>query len=81
MHPLFHKVVYTLAVAMICQLASAQTPPGFTPAVTQKLNVQFGSTSISPGVVLDKACTPPSPITFLTLNERDFQMASTRQGM
>jgi hypothetical protein len=39
-------------------LASAQTPEGFTPAVTKTLGVTFGSKSVSPaGMALTKAGT------------------------
>jgi hypothetical protein len=35
-------------VAAVLQLASAQTPKGFTPEVSQNLIVAFGNNTISP---------------------------------
>jgi len=49
------------AVAALATLASAQTPEGFTPAVTAKLEVTFGSKSVTPGLSLTKAETARIP--------------------
>ena len=49
------------AVAALASLASAQTPEGFTPAVTTKLDVTFGSKSVTPGLALTKAETAKLP--------------------
>jgi len=33
------------------------TPPGFTPAVNATLDVYYGSTYITPGLMVKKSCT------------------------
>ncbi|KAI6081842.1 PEBP-like protein [Hypoxylon rubiginosum] len=45
----------------------AQTPSGFTPAVEQKLEVTFGTKSVTPGLALSKADTARQPTIGLSI--------------
>jgi len=42
-------------LSMLLALASAQTPPGFTPNVTAHLDVIYPSAEITPGLSMSKA--------------------------
>ncbi|KAK1760382.1 phosphatidylethanolamine-binding protein [Echria macrotheca] len=49
--------------AVLAGLASAQTPPGFSPAVTERLDLVFGTKVVTvPGTSLTKAETAKQPV-------------------
>jgi hypothetical protein len=50
----------TLFIAALIAVVSAQTPPSFTPAVTQQLQVSYGAISAS-----GKLVARPSKSTFI----------------
>ena len=49
--------------ASLAALVSAQTPAGFVPAVQAKLDVIYGTKSVTPGLALTKAGTFLPPFT------------------
>ncbi|KAF2737871.1 PEBP-like protein, partial [Polyplosphaeria fusca] len=46
--------------------AVAQTPSGFTPAVTSHLDVYYGSTYITPGLMMKKSAVAKQPVIGVT---------------
>jgi hypothetical protein len=51
-----------LSALLLAGVSSAQTPPGFAPAVTQKLEVTFGAKNIAtPGQAMAKTDTSRQP--------------------
>lgn len=60
------KLSILSSLASLAALASAQTPPGFVPAVTTKLEVIFGTKSVTPGLALTKAETARIPTIGMT---------------
>ncbi|KAI4237668.1 MAG: hypothetical protein LQ349_001672 [Xanthoria aureola] len=65
-----------LGASLLIACASSQTPPGSTPATNNQISVQYGSTPVTPGIMLEKTQTssiptfnyiPSSPDQFYTL--------------
>jgi hypothetical protein len=57
----------SLLIAAVVGAAQAQTPKGFTPAVTKQLDVLYNGTAVKiPGELLSKAGKPISTITSAT---------------
>ncbi|KAI1138474.1 PEBP-like protein [Hypoxylon sp. FL0543] len=50
-----------LSALALASVSAAQTPEGFTPVVTQKLEVTFGTKSVTPGLALQKTETSRQP--------------------
>ncbi|OTA52211.1 PEBP-like protein [Hypoxylon sp. EC38] len=50
-----------LSALAFAGFSAAQTPEGFTPVVTQKLEVTFGTKSVTPGLALQKTETSRQP--------------------
>jgi hypothetical protein len=48
-------MLFISLVSLLLGTAWAQTPAGFTPEVTAKLDVIFSSASVTPGLALSKA--------------------------
>jgi hypothetical protein len=63
------KTSNILSALILAGVSSAQTPAGFTPAVTQKLEVTFGTKSIeTPGQPMAKTDTSRQPTIGLSGN-------------
>ncbi|KAI1390607.1 PEBP-like protein [Hypoxylon trugodes] len=56
-----------LSALAFAGISAAQTPEGFTPAVTQKLEVTFGTKSVTPGLALSKSDTSRQPTIGLSI--------------
>lgn len=50
MYPLIHA----LGASVLFACASAQTPPGTSPATNNPLTVNYGSTEVTPGIQLER---------------------------
>ena len=57
----FTAISSVLALAGASAAQRLQTPPGFTPVVTEPLTVIFGSKLVTPGMALSKAETASRP--------------------
>ena len=70
---MFTSIVSTTAL-LLAALATAQTPPGFSPTVNAKLELMFASKSVAtPGQALTKADTAKQP----TLGTSDAALTGT----
>lgn len=56
-----------LSALALASVSAAQTPAGFTPAVEQKLEVTFGTKSVTPGLALTKQETSRQPTIGLSI--------------
>ncbi|KAI0378553.1 PEBP-like protein [Hypomontagnella monticulosa] len=56
-----------LSALALAGVSAAQTPAGFTPAVEQKLEVTFGTKSVTPGLALTKQETSRQPTIGLSI--------------
>ncbi|KAI1805078.1 PEBP-like protein [Daldinia bambusicola] len=56
-----------LSALALASISAAQTPAGFTPAVEQKLEVTFGTKSVTPGLALAKTETSRQPTIGLSI--------------
>ncbi|KAI1371385.1 PEBP-like protein [Hypoxylon crocopeplum] len=56
-----------LSALALASISAAQTPEGFTPVVEQKLEVTFGTKSVTPGLAFAKTETSRQPTIGLSL--------------
>lgn len=56
-----------MSALALASVSAAQTPAGFTPAVEQKLEVTFGTKSVTPGLALTKQETSRQPTIGLSI--------------
>ncbi|KAI4864567.1 PEBP-like protein [Hypoxylon rubiginosum] len=61
------KVSSILSALALAGVSVAQSPSGFTPAVEQKLEVTFGTKTVTPGLALSKADTARQPTIGLSI--------------
>ncbi|KAI1652421.1 PEBP-like protein [Daldinia decipiens] len=61
------KSFSVLSALAFAGISAAQTPSGFTPVVEQKLEVTFGSKSVTPGLALAKTETSRQPTIGLSI--------------
>ncbi|KAI4175591.1 MAG: hypothetical protein LQ343_001582 [Gyalolechia ehrenbergii] len=64
-----YSVIRVLGASLLIACASSQTPPGTTPATDNPLSVNYGSTTVTPGIRLERTRQPTPP--------RSFQSAET----
>ncbi|KAF2474844.1 PEBP-like protein [Lindgomyces ingoldianus] len=57
---------YTIASLLLVGTTFAQTPPGFTPSVNKTLDVYYGSTYITPGLLIKKSAVAKAPVIGVT---------------
>ncbi|KAL8844963.1 MAG: hypothetical protein Q9176_000635 [Flavoplaca citrina] len=82
-----YPLVHALGASLLIACASAQTPPGTSPATNNPLTVNYGSTEVTPGIQLERmetstiptfAYQPSSPSQTYTLLMVDLSIPSTR---
>ncbi|KAI5865301.1 PEBP-like protein [Durotheca rogersii] len=61
------KAFSILSTLVLAGVAAAQTPAGFTPVVEQKLEVTFGTKSVTPGLALTRSETSRQPTIGLSI--------------
>ncbi|KAL8648297.1 MAG: hypothetical protein Q9210_005072 [Variospora velana] len=57
-----YSIIRVLGASLLIVCASAQTPPGTTPATNNPLAVTYGSTEVTPGIRLERTQTSTIPI-------------------
>ncbi|ORY09311.1 phosphatidylethanolamine-binding protein [Clohesyomyces aquaticus] len=68
---------YTIASMLVAGTALAQTPPGFVPQVNKTLDVYYGTTYITPGLMVKKSSVSKAPtigVTGVTLTGAKYLM-------
>ncbi|KAI4222696.1 MAG: hypothetical protein L6R36_005955 [Xanthoria steineri] len=56
-----YSIRRALGASLLIACASSQTPPGSTPATNNQISVQYGSTPVTPGIMLEKTQTSTIP--------------------
>lgn len=51
---IMYSIRRALGASLLIACVSSQTPPGSTPATNNQISVQYGSTPVTPGIMLEK---------------------------